>query len=47
MLEVSGKWSACGWSEVHLDHEEEMLPTCGMSGTLDAEFEVEAHNQKS
>ena len=26
LLGVSGKWGACGWSVVQLDHDEEMGP---------------------
>ena len=36
--QASGR--ACGWSVVQLDHDEEMDPTHGMYGTLDAELEV-------
>ena len=31
--------SACGWSAVQLDHDEELGPMHGMCGTLDAELE--------
>ena len=41
LLGVSGKWGACGWSVVQLDHTEEMVPMHGMYGTLDAELEVQ------
>ena len=41
LLGVSGKWSACGWSVVQLDHDEEMGPMHGMYGTLDAELGVQ------
>ena len=39
--EVSGKRSACGWSVVQLDHDEEMGPMHEMYRTLDAELEVQ------
>ena len=39
LLGVSGRWSACGWSVVQLDHDEEMGPMRGMHGTLDAEVQ--------
>ena len=38
---VSGKWGACGWSVVQLDHDEDMVTMRGMYGTLDAELEVQ------
>ena len=34
-------WSACGWSVVHLEPDEEMGPAHGMYGALDAELEVQ------
>ena len=39
--ESQAGWSACGWSVVQLDHEEEMEPTHGMCGTLDAELDLQ------
>ena len=41
LLGVSGMWSACGWSVVQLDHDEEMGPMHGTLGTVDAELEVQ------
>ena len=41
VLGVSGRWSACGWSVVQLDHAEEMEPMHEMYETLDAELEVQ------
>ena len=38
---VLGRWSACGWSVVQLDHHEEMAPMHGMHETLDAVLEVQ------
>ena len=38
LLGVSGRWNACGWSVVQLDHDEEMGPMHGMYRTLDAEL---------
>ena len=40
LLGVSVKWSACGWSVVQLDRDEEMGPMHGMYGTLNAELEM-------
>ena len=34
LLGVSGKWSACGWSAVQRDHDEEMGPMHGVDGTF-------------
>ena len=36
LLGVTGKWCACGWSVVHLNHDGELGP-----GTIDAELEVQ------
>ena len=47
LLGVSGKWGACGWSVVRLDHDEEMGPMRGMYGTLDAELEVQRTIKRS
>ena len=41
LLGVAGKWGACGWSVVQLDHDEEMGPTHGMYGALDAELDLQ------
>ena len=41
LLGVPGRWRACGWSVVQLDHDEERGPMHGRYGTLDAEFEVQ------
>ena len=40
LLGVSGR-SACGWSVVQLDHEEEKGPVHGTYGTSDADLEVQ------
>ena len=40
-LGVPGRWTACGWSVVQLDHDEEMGPMHGMYGTLTAELKVQ------
>ena len=49
LLEVAGRWSACGWSMavVQLDHDEEMEPMHSMYGTLDAELEVQRTIQRA
>ena len=41
LLGTAGKWSACGWSVVRLDHDEELGPTLGMYRSVEAEFEVQ------
>ena len=41
LLEVSGRWSACGWSVVQLDHDKEMELMRGAHCTLDSELEVQ------
>ena len=38
---TAGKWRACGWAVVQLDHGEEMGPLCGMYGSMEAAFEVQ------
>ena len=47
LLGVSVKWSARGWSVVHLDRDEEMGPNHGMYGTLDAELEVQRTTRRA
>ena len=37
----AGKWRACGWSVVQLDHDEELGPLHGMHGSMKAELEVQ------
>ena len=37
LLGTAGKWGACGWSVVQLDHDEEMGPLYGMYGSMEAE----------
>ena len=37
----TGKWGACGWAVVQLDHDEEMERLCGMYGSMEPEFEVQ------
>ena len=34
-LSVSGRWTACGWSVVQLENDEEIGPVRGMYGTLE------------
>ena len=41
LLGVPGRWGACGWSVVQLDHDEKMRPMHGMYGTLDAKLEMQ------
>ena len=41
MLGIAGKWRACGWAVVQLDHDEEMGPLHGMYGSIEAEHEVQ------
>ena len=41
LLGNAGKWRACGWAVVQLDHDEEMGPVLGMYGSMEAEFEFQ------
>ena len=41
LLGAVGKWRACGWSVVQLDHDEEVGPLHGMYGSMEAELEVQ------
>ena len=41
LLGSAGKWGACGWSVVQLDYDEELGPSHGMYGSMEAEFEVQ------
>ena len=41
LVGVSGRWSACVWSLVQLDHDEEMGSKHGMYGVLDTKLEVQ------
>ena len=41
LLGMAGKWGACGWSVVPLDHDEELGPLHGMYGSMEAKFEVQ------
>ena len=41
LLGVAGTWAACGWSVVHLDHDEELGPMYEMYRTLEVELEVQ------
>ena len=41
LLCSAGKWGACGWAVVQLDHDEEMGPLHGMYASMEAEFEVQ------
>ena len=41
LLDDEGMWRACGWSVVQLDFDEELGPLHGMSGSADAELEVQ------
>ena len=41
LLGDSGKWNACVWLVVQLDHDQKMGPKHGMRVTLDAELEVQ------
>ena len=41
LLGNSGKWRACGWAVVQMDHDEEMVPLHGMNGSMETEFEVQ------
>ena len=41
LLGSAGKWRACGWAVVQLDHDEEMEPLHGMYGSMEAALEVQ------
>ena len=41
LLEVLGKWNACGRSVEQLHHDEDMEPIHGMYDKQDAELEVQ------
>ena len=41
LLGTAEKWSACGWSVVQLDYDEELGPLHGMCGSMEAEFEIQ------
>ena len=41
LLGIAGKWGACGWVVVQLDYDEEVRPLHGMSGSMEAEYEVQ------
>ena len=41
LLGRAGKWRACDWAVVQLDHDEEMGPLHGMYGSMEAELEVQ------
>ena len=47
LWEISGRWSACGWSVVQRDHDEEMRPKRGMYGTLDAYLEAQRTSKRA
>ena len=38
---TAGKWRACGWAVVQLGYDEEMRPSHGMYGSMDAALEVQ------
>ena len=40
LLGIVGKWGACGWVVVQLDFYEEMGPSHGIFGSMEAECEV-------
>ena len=41
LLATAGKWGACGWSALQLDHDEELGPLHWMSGSMEAGYEVQ------
>ena len=41
LIGTAGKWTACGWSVVRLDYDEELGPLHGMYGSMEAEYEVQ------
>ena len=47
LLGTAGKWRACGWAVVQLDHDEEMGPLHGMYGSMEAELEVQRTTKRA
>ena len=41
LLDITGKWRACGWSAVQLDYDVELGLLHGMHGSIEAELEVQ------
>ena len=41
LLGRAGKLGACGWAPVQLDYDEEMEPSNGMYGSMEAAFEFQ------
>ena len=41
LLGKAGKWRACGWAVVQLDHDEVVGPLRGMYRSMKAELEVQ------
>ena len=46
LLGNAGKWEACGWAVVQLDHDDEMVRLHGMYGSMEAELRGSAHHQE-
>ena len=47
LLGVVGRWSACGWSLVQVDHGEVTGPMDVMYGTLNAELDVQRTTKRA
>ena len=47
LLSIAGKWRACGWAVVQLDHDEDMGSPHGMYGSMEAEFEVQRTTKRA
>ena len=47
LLGVSGRWSACGWSLVQLDYDDDTGRMRGMYGTVDADLEVQRTTKRA
>ena len=47
LLEVTGKWGACGWSVVQLIYDGRGDPLFGRYGTVQAELEVQRTSKRA
>ena len=45
LLGTAGKWEACGWAVVQLDYDEEFGALHGMYGSMEAEYDVQRHQE--
>ena len=47
LLGTAGKWGACVWSVAQLDCDEELGPSHGMYGPMEAELEVQRTTERA